>query len=138
MALLSQRSICIIPSICFLLYISLSAQDDVIRLYYPEVFGGAGRGPVFFSHGKHMAEFDCLRCHHKFNRGKNIIELNDLYTGNNEIKCASCHSQETKFNLEEAFHTQCMGCHRIERRSGRKKAPIFCAHCHPIKRQKEK
>jgi predicted CXXCH cytochrome family protein len=74
------------------------------------------KAPVPFDHKAHAARVaKCALCHHADMPGK-------------EQKCSNCHGERTvgkKVSLKEAFHTQCRGCHRRER-----KGPVKCDDCH--------
>jgi DnaJ-class molecular chaperone len=75
--------------------------------------------PVAFSHQAHtlMAE-DCATCHHHSEAGQTP-------------SCDKCHgaSKEASLpGLKDAYHQQCMGCHR-EMDMG----PTACAECHTKK-----
>lgn len=93
------------------------------------------RGPVNFPHEKHMERgIDCTRCHHDYQQGRNRLDLNKLVEGSRTVRCVYCHGKYgragKRFNLQRAYHGQCMGCHRtkILRREGR--PPLLCGECH--------
>jgi hypothetical protein len=78
--------------------------------------------PVAFSHEAHtlMAE-DCATCHHHSEAGQT--------PSCNECHGASSGSKESDIpELKDAYHRQCMGCHR-EMDMG----PTGCAECHTKK-----
>jgi DnaJ-class molecular chaperone len=75
--------------------------------------------PVAFSHEAHtlMAE-DCATCHHHSEAGQTP-------------SCDKCHGASKESGvpgLKDAYHQQCMGCHR-EMEMG----PTKCAECHTKK-----
>jgi len=79
-------------------------------------------GPVTFSHGMHsLVAEDCATCHHHSQAGQTPA-------------CSKCHgaSSESKQSgipgLKDAYHRQCIGCHR-EMDMG----PTGCAECHTSK-----
>ena len=77
------------------------------------------KGPVPFDHKKHTGYAkDCKTCHHPDAPGK-------------EQKCSKCHAEKTdgaKISAKEAFHKQCISCHKTE-----KKGPVKCDECHQKK-----
>jgi hypothetical protein len=102
---------------------------------------------VAFSHKKHNVAYKvvCTDCHHAFKDGKNVWKDGD------EIKkCDSCHSKTKaptgkdapKMSTEEkikefhysAIHENCMGCHKANKKAGKKTpGPTACKECHPKK-----
>jgi hypothetical protein len=86
---------------------------------------------------------NCLLCHHRYENGKNVLDVDELSAGNpdeviklsitppsepNDLKCASCHNSINKTNkisARDAFHRQCIGCHNEE-----SKGPGLCGECH--------
>ncbi len=89
------------------------------------------REPVVFPHDMHMGHNDCLDCHHIYDKEhNNILNPMELYAGNPHVKCASCHSAESKIKLQEAFHLQCIGCHFNTGRIDRPGGPNLCGECH--------
>ena len=77
------------------------------------------KGPVPFDHKQHVAiAKDCKSCHHSDQPGQ-------------EQKCFACHKDKAdgkKLSLKDAFHKQCMDCHKKEG-----KGPIKCNDCHSKK-----
>lgn len=89
------------------------------------------RKPVAFPHDMHMGWYDCLDCHHIYDKEhNNILDPMDLYANNPHVKCASCHDSESKIKLQEAFHLQCIGCHFNTGRIDRPGGPNLCGQCH--------
>jgi hypothetical protein len=91
------------------------------------------RPPVLFLekyHDQHMENQDCLECHHKYETGENILDEGDLEEGDPEILCASCHNNKVKYNLQQAFHRQCIGCHDRLCAAKMKTGPSLCGECH--------
>jgi hypothetical protein len=63
------------------------------------------RPPVLFlenHHDQHMENQDCLECHHKYENGKNTLDVGDLEDDNVETSCASCHNNQIKYDLIQA------------------------------------
>ncbi len=89
------------------------------------------RFPVAFPHDMHMESFDCEACHHDYDDKKNnVLDTMELYSGNEDIMCSSCHASDNKINTQEAFHRQCIGCHNEEATMNKAVAPIMCNECH--------
>jgi hypothetical protein len=91
------------------------------------------RPPVMFFekyHDQHMENQDCLDCHHKYENGENILDAADLEDGDSEVYCASCHNDHEKYDLQQAFHRQCMGCHDRLSAANMKTGPSLCGECH--------
>ena len=90
------------------------------------------RPPVAFPHDMHMSSFDCLDCHHVYDKAhNNILDPMELYAGNPHAKCASCHDSNHRINRQEAFHQQCIRCHLDFGRTGDAAGgPSLCGECH--------
>jgi c(7)-type cytochrome triheme protein len=103
----------------------VQAQPDQMKLDYPEALGKKQRPPVLFPHLRHLeANLSCTDCHHRYEKGKNVLEERDLAEGKPGIRCSECHDSKSRPRLREAFHDQCIGCH--SKRSG----PRLCGECH--------
>ena len=107
----------------------LVAQSESITINNTSIFKAKSRTSVEFPHANHMAldGISCTDCHHRFEKGKNVLEADELTENNKSILCGSCH--KGKSNLEKAYHRQCIGCH-----NGKKQAkpigPRMCSECH--------
>lgn len=86
-------------------------------------------------HDPHMESQDCKACHHRYEDNENVLEESELEEGNPDIRCASCHNDSSKTDLQKAFHHQCMGCHDKLSQKGQKTGPSLCGECH--RRQKK-
>ncbi|MBP1726141.1 MAG: class cytochrome family protein [Deltaproteobacteria bacterium] len=127
--------------------LQLNAQPEDILLDDHSVFKSRERSPAAFRHMYHISNgIECKTCHHRFKGGKNILDETELQEGAEGIKCSSCHKQTpgfrfapdldpTKRNLQQAFHRQCMGCHRQVSQEGKKAGPVTCGECHPWKKK---
>jgi Class III cytochrome C family len=103
----------------------LWAQPDKV------VLEGKTRPSVSLPHNRHVeAGISCKDCHHLYENGKNILDESKLEEGNKEIRCAACHGLKSRLNLEEAFHNQCIGCHRKYQIEKKKTGPRYCGGCH--------
>ena len=121
------------------LYVTyISGQPEHILIQNSKIYSNRQRTPVKFPHGIHMTTAaSCLDCHHFYVNGKNILDEDELTEGNPKIKCASCHWEKksgNRFSLMDAFHRQCIGCHRKLSKSKKKSGPVMCASCHPWKK----
>jgi len=77
----------------------------------PLTLKGKTKGPVAFTHVNH--KMDCKECHHK---------------GEPSDKCEKCHKPAAEGKtpgLKDAFHKNCMGCHKAK-----KQGPTKCDECH--------
>ena len=104
------------------------AQEDLARKYVPDTMKlghlSADFAEVVFNHRLHAELTDhCDACHH--------------HHGDVEVAppCRECHkTAETKEGgkapgLKNAYHDQCLNCHRALGKKG-KKAPLNCTDCH--------
>jgi len=108
----------------------LSAQQAEMSLSDPKVFPRSTRGPVRFTHRYHMAldKGNCLICHHRYQDGKNVLDIRDLKDGDPSLACASCHARPGE--LQRVFHLQCITCHEASSRNGARNPPRACGECH--------
>jgi hypothetical protein len=88
------------------------------------------RPAAFFPHDDHMEVLDCMSCHHRFEDGKNVATEDEL-DGSDEMRCRHCHDENASVNSREAFHRQCIGCHRAFDKEGKTAGPETCGECHP-------
>lgn len=116
-----------VPMIALPIY--LLAQSDSILINNTATFKVKSRAPVNFPHMNHMTleGVSCTDCHHRFEKGKNVLDTGELTEDNKSILCVSCH--KGKSDIEKAYHRQCIGCH-----DGKKQAkpagPRMCGECH--------
>ncbi|RPJ07678.1 MAG: cytochrome c class III [Deltaproteobacteria bacterium] len=109
----------------------LQAQPDNIVLDHSKSFGKKGRSPVPFPHSRHIeAGPSCKDCHHLYENGKNVLDESTLEEGNPGVHCSACHSSKSRIDLEQAFHHQCMGCHKRFLKEKKKTGPRLCGECH--------
>lgn len=108
---------------CIIWNIEVKAQNDLIHLQH-DTLDPHERPIVVFPHSKHEERIECIRCHHDFDEyGVNI--------GSEGESCGSCHGRKQGLKeLREAFHGQCIGCHRELLRKKLPTGPILCADCH--------
>jgi hypothetical protein len=108
----------------------LPAQQADMSLSNPTVFGRANRGPVRFTHRYHMAldGGNCLVCHHRFEDGRNVLDVKEIREGDPSLRCARCHEKPRE--LQRVFHLQCITCHETSSRGSAVKPPRSCGECH--------
>ena len=111
------------------------AKGEDLVLNDKEDFPDKHRSSVVFPHGLHRdGELYCTECHHDYRHGRNVLDEGTLTPKNWEkIRCASCHGEKSKneYNLRDAFHLNCMGCHRKTEKTGKKTGPRLWGECHP-------
>ncbi|SFM40468.1 cytochrome c3 family protein [Thermodesulforhabdus norvegica] len=102
---------------------ALKAQDEQMQLKH-DALAPHRRSVVTFPHALHEEKIDCIRCHHDFNEyGVNV--------GSEGEACGSCHGNKAGLpGLREAFHGQCIECHRKLLRKKLPTGPVLCADCH--------
>jgi len=89
------------------------------------------REAVSFPHDMHMGSYDCEDCHHVYDENKNnVLDAMELYSGNPDIMCSSCHASGSKIHTRQAFHRQCIGCHNEAVTMDQASAPTMCNECH--------
>ncbi len=110
---------------------SLMAQSDMMILDSSRGLSGKKRPPVSFPHNLHVEKgLSCKDCHHLYKKGENVLDESNLTEGNKEIRCSSCHGSKSRLNLEQAYHGQCMGCHKKPLKEQKKAPPRYCGGCH--------
>lgn len=110
---------------------SLLAQSDMMILDSMKGLPGKKRPPVPFPHNLHVEKgWSCKDCHHLYEKGKNVLDESSLTEGNKKILCSSCHGSKARLNLEQAYHAQCMGCHKKPLKEQKKAPPRYCGGCH--------
>ncbi len=111
-------------------------------------FGTVYRGPVHFTHGRHINEHavSCGKCHHD-DSGEPI---NDLEFGDGVDTCTDCHYEETLLrgkalegmsqeevieHYPNAMHELCISCHKeMNNKTHTLSAPEACRSCHGVKK----
>jgi len=109
----------------------LRAQPDKMVLDSSKIPGKKQRPAVAFPHNRHVEiELPCKDCHHIYENGKNVLDESRLEEGNQDIRCSACHGPKSRRNLKQAFHDQCMGCHKRVQKENKKTGPRYCGECH--------
>jgi len=107
------------------------AQPDKIVLDHSKDFGKKERSPVPFAHNRHIESgLSCKDCHHVYENGKNVLDESKLEEGNQGGRCSACHLSKSRIDLQQAFHNQCMSCHKQFLKEKKKTGPRFCGECH--------
>jgi major membrane immunogen (membrane-anchored lipoprotein) len=104
---------------------------------------------VTFNHQKHVADYKiaCGDCHHD-DKGQ---PRTDLKEGDEVKSCFDCHTKPGELKgkkakgltkaeklayIGNAFHENCIGCHRAyDKKNKTKAAPTKCTECHPRKKK---
>lgn len=118
--------------------IALSGNCPATITIQDPAFGHTRMAPVKFSHEKHFKAYGihCTKCHHTYSS-------DDAVKAGPVKKCSACHKAKAGerpslgFCKKEsgapgllcAYHVNCWGCHKAEKRQG-KKAPTSCFKCH--------
>ena len=117
---------------CIAAAAGLRSQSGIVIIENTSHYRQKERGPVLFPHEKHFTHTECTRCHHRYIGGLNVLDMEDLRPGKSCIRCVYCHTEKSShLRTREAYHTQCMGCHRQRARQDKKTGPRMCAQCHP-------
>lgn len=105
---------------------------DVIMIDNKDGYERARQGPVELTHKLHAEDYEvsCRECHHVYENGENVWQ-----EGDHVQKCYECHDHNEDRNgamrLQNAFHTNCQGCHREVAQQGFENAPTRrCNDCH--------
>jgi len=109
------------------------AQPDDIVLNHENAFKTKRRSVVNFPHGRHMENYGCLDCHHRYEDGENVLDEDELEEGNPAAVCSTCHGLKTDCDLHKAFHCLCLDCHAKESKAGVATGPRQCKGCHTLK-----
>ncbi len=123
------RLFCILTAITILVFtlvISGFSQTDMKKIENP-AFEEKQRPPAVFVHDEHnelAGVQDCSVCHHVYEDGELLEGAMSVGMG-----CNDCHSlepdQDNSVGLMDAYHGQCLGCHRDEGAG-----PLACGECH--------
>ena len=68
-------------------------------------------GNVTFNHKTHSTSTECKQCHHN---GESPVQ-----------KCESCHTADSKVSKKDAYHKNCVECHKTKGAG-----PTGCMDCH--------
>ncbi len=112
-----------------ILPVLLIAQVEVLIIDNP-LFKSRSRSPVKFNHFRHMSidGAACTDCHHRYEKGRNILDIAELTNENRSVYCSSCHSKAS--DLEKAYHRLCIKCHESAVKNKKTAGPRLCGECH--------
>ncbi len=111
--------------------IPLPKPEDKISIAHTEIFGVLERPQVIFDHKKHTEAFKkeggkiwegCDTCH-PLNKEKDLI----IFDFPKKVE------KEDKKSVMNAYHDECIGCHKKRSQEDKKAGPIVCADCHAKK-----
>ena len=131
--LITLVRLAILGSMCATL---LYAQPDEVTIENNSAYATRNRSGVYFPHDIHMESVGCLDCHHDYANGENLLDEDDLVE-DGSARCAACHTGKSSIGLQEAYHRQCMTCHRMTNKSEAMRLPITCQDCHPVRALQE-
>lgn len=131
-----------IAGICMLSVVLIAGygftQDEGVVIAHQGVFKRLERPPVVFKHEKHIevlgGDKSCRQCHHVYNEEEGKL----VYEEGEEMGCAECHGAKdekmadgsVKPSLMNAYHINCVKCHRKLAKAGEKTGPYTCGECH--------
>lgn len=115
-----------------ILITSMTDAEEMLRISNRSVFKKISRGDVMFPHDRHYSSgIECLRCHHRFEKGTNVLTIVELQPGTQAVSCVACHISGR--NLERAYHRLCITCHHDIKKTNKVSGPVMCGLCHSRK-----
>jgi hypothetical protein len=112
-----------------------SAGRDTLRISGMSAFKELSRGEVLFPHKRHYGYgIGCLQCHHRYEKGENVLSVNELKPGSPAVSCVTCHT--TGRDLQRAYHRFCITCHNEFKNNKAGSGPVMCGLCHSKKEKK--
>lgn len=96
--------------------------ENKIGIAHTEIFEELERPQVIFDHNKHvkaLKEEGCETCH-PLNKEKGLI----FFEFPKKV------DKKDKDSVMNAYHDECIGCHKKKSREGKKAGPITCGDCH--------
>lgn len=99
----------------------VAEPKNKISIAHTEIFGKLERPQVIFDHGKHveaMKTEGCNSCH--------PVKDNDIISFDFPKKVKS----KSKTDFMNAFHDECIECHKTKKAEDKKSGPVTCAGCH--------
>jgi predicted CXXCH cytochrome family protein len=100
---------------------AIMKPDNKISIAHTEIFGKLERPQVIFDHKKHeeaMKNEGCTACHPVNEKKKLIFGFPKKVKGKGEKA------------VMNAFHDECIECHKQKSREDKKSGPVVCAECH--------
>ena len=100
--------------------VPLAEPENKIAIAHKEIFGKLERPQVIFNHGKHveaMKTEGCNVCHSADGETQKFDFPKDL-------------KKKGKTATMEAYHNECIDCHKKRNNESKKSGPVTCANCH--------
>ncbi len=109
--------------------VKVEKAGDKIEIAHAEIFGKLQRAPVIFDHKKHLEviekegkkEWQACKVCHAVKKDKNEFIVFEFPK---EVK------EKTYKGYMDAYHKECIGCHKRRMKEGKKTGPITCGKCH--------
>jgi len=95
--------------------------DNKIAIAHSEIFGKLERPQVIFNHKKHEEAFKnegCNTCHPVNDKEKLLFNFPKKI------------EKKDRKSVMNAYHDQCIDCHKKQRAEKKKSGPVICADCH--------
>ena len=95
--------------------------ENRISIAHTEIFGSLERPPVIFDHKKHVEAFKekgCEECHPVNEDRKLLFDFPKEVEG------------KDKDSVMNAYHDECIECHKEQARAEKETGPVTCAECH--------
>lgn len=95
--------------------------ENRISIAHAEIFGSLERPPVIFDHKKHVEAFKndgCETCHPVNEEEKLVFDFPKEVT------------KKDKDTVMNAYHDECIECHKEQARAKKDTGPVTCADCH--------
>lgn len=83
---------------------------------------------VPFSHSKHAA-FECVKCHHTMDKDGEIKKCTSAGCHDSKEAKSAENAKNIKL-VENAFHQQCLECHKALKKENKPTGPTACGKCH--------
>lgn len=84
---------------------------------------------VPFPHSKH-ASVDCAECHHTMEADGGAIKLCTSSGCHDSLEARSKENAKDIKLVENAFHDQCIECHKALKKDSKPTGPTACGKCH--------
>ncbi len=99
----------------------ITSPDNKISIAHTEIFGKLERPQVIFDHKKHeeaSKQEGCTACHPVNDKNKVLFDFPKKIKG------------KGKKAVMNAFHDQCIECHKKSAQENKKTGPVTCNDCH--------
>ena len=101
--------------------LTIVKPDNKVSIAHAEVFGKLERPQVIFDHKKHeeaAKNEGCSACHPVNEKQKLLFDFPKKVSG------------KGKKAVMNAYHDECIGCHKQKKIEHKKSGPVICADCH--------